>query len=202
MQMKVMPGKNTVRCPWVDMTKADYVAYHDREWGVPVYDDRLLFEFIVLESAQAGLSWYTVLRKRAEYRKAFAHFDPVKVAGFDDAGIEALLNNPGIIRNRQKIEATVNNARKFLEVQEAFGRFSTYLWDFVGGKPIVHTIRTIADYRPRSAESDAMGKDLKRRGFRFLGSTTCYALMQATGMVNDHAVDCFRRAEIMADYGR
>jgi DNA-3-methyladenine glycosylase I len=200
--MTVTNKKKIVRCPWVDMTKADYVDYHDREWGVPVYDDRLLFEFLALESAQAGLSWYTVLRKRAEYRRAFSNFEPERVAAFDDAVIEALLDNPGIIRNRQKIEATVNNARKFLEVQEAFGRFSTYLWDFVGGKPIVQTIRTIADYRPRSAESDAMGKDLKRRGFRFLGSTTCYALMQATGMVNDHTVDCFRREEIMAEYGR
>jgi len=201
-QMTAMTGKDIVRCPWVDMTKADYVDYHDGEWGVPVYEDRLLFEFLTLESAQAGLSWYTVLRKRAEYRRAFADFEPVEVARFDDARIEALLDNPGIIRNRRKIEATVNNARRFIEVREAFGRFSTYLWNFVDGQPIVHTIRTIADYRPRSAESDAMSKDLKRRGFRFLGSTTCYALMQATGLVNDHTVDCFRRDEIMADYKR
>lgn len=201
-QMTVTNGKEIVRCPWVDMTKADYVDYHDREWGVPVYDDRLLFEFLALESAQAGLSWYTVLRKRAEYRRAFANFEPAEVAGFGNTMIEALLDNPGIIRNRRKIEATVNNARRFLEIREDFGRFSTYLWDFVGGRPVVHTIGTIADYRPRSAESDAMAKDLKRRGFRFLGSTTCYALMQATGLVNDHTVDCFRREEIMAGYGR
>ena len=197
-----MNGEKIVRCPWVDITKADYVDYHDREWGVPVYDDRLLFEFLALESAQAGLSWYTVLRKRAEYRRAFSNFEPERVAGFDDVMIEALLNNAGIIRNRQKIEATVNNAMKFLEVRETFGRFSTYLWGFVGGRPVVHTIRTIADYRSQSTESDAMAKDLKRRGFRFLGSTTCYALMQATGLVNDHAVDCFRREEIIADYRR
>lgn len=184
------------------MSKTDYVAYHDREWGVPVYDDRLLFEFLSLESAQAGLSWYTVLRKRAQFRLAFENFVPEKVARFNRAKIEELLQNPGIIRNRLKIEAAVNNAQRFLEVQAEFGSFSTYLWGFVGGKPITHAIRTLADYQPRSKESDALSKDLKRRGFKFLGSTTCYAHMQATGMVNDHALDCFRRREIMEQYGR
>jgi len=199
--MPVKKQGRLVRCPWVDMTKADYIVYHDSEWGVPVYDDRLLFEFLALESAQAGLSWYTVLRKRDHYRRAFAGFEPDKVARFDGDKIEALLGNPDIIRNRKKIEATVNNARRFLEVQAEYGRFSTYLWGFVGGRPVVHTIRSLADYRPSSAESDALGRDLKKRGFTFLGSTTCYALMQATGMVNDHSVHCFRRREIMADYG-
>jgi DNA-3-methyladenine glycosylase I len=199
--MKTGNKKVIGRCPWVDMSKVDYTAYHDLEWGVPVYDDRLLFEFLSLESAQAGLSWYTVLRKRAQFRIAFENFVPEKVARFNQTRIEKLLQNPGIIRNRLKIEATVNNAQKFLEVQTEFGRFSTYLWGFVGGKPIIHTIRTLSDYQPCSKESDALSKDLKQWGFKFLGSTTCYAHMQATGMVNDHTVDCFRRREIMERYG-
>ena len=200
--MKIKSQELIIRCPCVDMSKADYVAYHDREWGMPVYDDRLLFEFLSLESAQAGLSWYTVLRKRAQFRLAFENFVPEKVARFNQAKIEELLQNPGIIRNRLKIEAAVNNAQRFLEVQAEFGSFSTYLWGFVGGKSIIHTIRTLADYQPRTKESDALSKDLKKRGFKFLGSTTCYAHMQATGMVNDHALDCFRRREIMEQYGR
>jgi DNA-3-methyladenine glycosylase I len=199
--MKKESKKVIGRCPWVDMSKVDYTAYHDLEWGVPVYDDRLLFEFLSLESAQAGLSWYTVLRKRAQFRIAFENFVPEKVARFNQTRIERLLQNPGIIRNRLKIEATVNNAQKFLEVQTEFGSFSTYLWGFVDGKPIIHIIRTLTDYQPRSKESDALSKDLKQRGFKFLGSTTCYAHMQATGMVNDHALDCFRRREIMEQYG-
>jgi DNA-3-methyladenine glycosylase I len=190
------------RCPWVDLSKVDYVEYHDKEWGVPVNDDRLLFEFLTLESAQAGLSWYTVLKKRENYRIAFDNFKPEKIARFDQAKIEELLLNPGIIRNRLKIEATVNNARKFLEVQAAYGTFSKYIWGFVDGKPKINTIRQLSDYPATSKESDALSKDLKGRGFKFMGSTICYAHMQATGMVNDHSLDCFRRNEIIERYGR
>jgi DNA-3-methyladenine glycosylase I len=185
------------RCPWVDLTKPDYIDYHDREWGVPVSEDLLWFEFLVLESAQAGLSWYTILRKRETYRFAFDQFDPVKIARYDAAKIEALLTNPGIIRNRLKVLATINNAQKFLEIQETFGSFDGYIWRFVDGKPIVNHFRELADYPTTSKESDALSKDLKQRGFKFLGSTICYAHMQATGMVNDHTLDCFRRQEIM-----
>jgi DNA-3-methyladenine glycosylase I len=196
-----MKTKNEIcRCPWVDLSKTDYVEYHDLEWGVPVYDDRLLFEFLSLESAQAGLSWYTVLKKRENYRIAFKNFDPEKVASFDQAKVEELLQNPGIIRNRLKIQATINNARRFLEVQEAFGSFSKYIWGFVGGKPHINNIRKLSDYPATSRESDALSKDLKNRGFKFMGSTICYAHMQATGMVNDHSFDCFRRKEIIEKY--
>lgn len=174
------------------------VLYHDREWGVPVHDDRLIFEFLSLEAAQAGLSWHTVLKKRENYRRAFENFEPGKVAAFSPAKIEKLLQNPGIIRNRLKIEATVNNARRFLEVQQEFGSFSKYIWGFVGNTPRINTVRKLADYPATSAESDALSKDLRKRGFKFLGSTICYAHMQATGLVNDHALDCFRRKEIMA----
>lgn len=188
------------RCPWVDLSKADYVDYHDREWGVPVYDDQLIFEFLTLEAAQAGLSWYTVLRKRENYRLAFDHFDPAKVARYDEQQITALLNNSGIIRNRQKIHAAIHNANKFLNVQEEYGSFATYIWRFVDGQPLVHTIHTAGDYPATSPESDALSKDLRQRGFRFVGSTICYAHMQATGLINDHAMDCFRRQEIIAAY--
>lgn len=199
--MKAKRENDVCRCPWVDMSKPDYVEYHDKEWGVPVFDDRLLFEFLSLESAQAGLSWYTVLKKRDNYRRAFENFEPENVARFDQAKMEELLLNPGIIRNRLKIEATVNNAQRFLEVQAKYGSFSTYMWGFVGGKPIINTIRKLADYSATSKESDALSKDLKARGFKFLGSTICYAHMQATGMVNDHSFDCFRKAEIIEKYG-
>jgi DNA-3-methyladenine glycosylase I len=185
------------RCPWVDLTKPDYVAYHDTEWGVPVHDDRLLFEFLTLEAAQAGLSWYTVLRKRENYRKAFDCFDPEKVAGYDDRKLQELLANPGIIRNRAKILAAVNNARRFLEVREEFGSFDAYIWRFVDGRPIVNQLRGVDAYPTTSRESDALSKDLRARGFKFTGSTMCYALMQATGMVNDHTLDCFRRQELL-----
>jgi DNA-3-methyladenine glycosylase I len=188
------------RCPWVDLTKPDYMAYHDKEWGVPVYDDRRLFEFLVLEAAQAGLSWYTVLRRRDQYRLAFDHFDPQKVARYGAKQVKSLLENPGIIRNRQKILAAINNAQRFLEVQEAFGSFGAYMWRFVDGKPIVHEIRTLSDYPATSSESNAMSKDLRQRKFTFVGATICYAHMQATGMVNDHVIDCFRREEIIATY--
>lgn len=187
------------RCPWVDLTKADYIEYHDREWGVPVYDDPTLFEFLTLESAQAGLSWYTVLRKRENYRKAFAGFDVQRVARFNQRSVERLLADAGIIRNRLKINATINNARRFLEVQEQFGTFSDYIWQFVDGKPIINRFRNLSDYPATSAESDWMSRDLKSRGFKFVGSTICYAHMQATGMVNDHSIDCFRRGEMLSD---
>ncbi len=185
------------RCPWLDESKADYVAYHDEEWGVPVHDDRTLFEFLMLESAQAGLSWYTVLRKRANYRRAFAQFDPAKVARFSEANIEKLLQDPGIIRNRLKVQAAVNNAQCFLQVQDEFGSFDAYSWRFVNGEPIVNKLRTSADYLATSSQSDAFSKDLKARGFKFVGSTIVYAYMQATGMVNDHLLTCFRRSEII-----
>ena len=192
--------KESARCPWVDLSKPDYVAYHDREWGVPVHDDRLLFEFLTLEGAQAGLSWYTVLRKRENYRIAFAGFDPVKVAGFDDRSVRELLGNPGIIRNKAKILAAINNARKFQEVQERFGSFDAYIWGFVGNKPLVHELKKLGDYPATSRESEALSDDLRRRGFKFVGPTVCYAHMQATGMVNDHSLDCFRRKEIIKAY--
>lgn len=185
------------RCPWVDMSKPDYIDYHDKEWGVPVHDDRLLFEFLVLEGAQAGLSWYTVLRKRENYRLAFDHFDAEKVARYDDQKVQELLANPGIIRNRAKVAAAIGNARSFLAVQEEFGSFDAYIWRFVDGQPIVNELRSFADYRATSRESDAMSKDLLKRGFKFVGSTICYAHMQATGMVNDHTMDCFRRLELL-----
>jgi DNA-3-methyladenine glycosylase I len=186
-----------VRCPWVDPAKPDYVAYHDLEWGVPVHEDRTIFEFLTLEGAQAGLSWYTVLRRREHYRQVFAGFDPQQVARFDEERIAALLADPGIIRNRAKVEAAVHNARRFLEVQQAFGSFDTYIWRFVDGRPKVNVLRTLTDYPATSAESDALSRDLRQRGFKFVGSTICYAHMQATGLINDHTLDCFRRCEIL-----
>jgi DNA-3-methyladenine glycosylase I len=185
------------RCPWVDLSKPDYVAYHDEEWGVPVHDDRRLFEFLTLEAAQAGLSWYTILHKRANYRKAFADFDAEEVARYTPAKIEKLLLDPGIVRNRLKVEAAVNNARQFLKVQAEFGSFDAYIWRFVEGKPLVNRLRTMKDYPARTPVSDAISKDLKQRGFRFVGSTIIYAHMQATGMVNDHALDCYRRKDLL-----
>ena len=185
------------RCPWLDLDKPDYVAYHDREWGVPVHDDRKHFEFLTLESAQAGLSWYTVLRKRANYRQAFAEFDPAQVARFSAAKIEQMLQDPGLIRNRRKINAAVENARHFLAVQDEFGSFNAYVWRFVQGQPMVNEFRTLADLPATSRESDALSKDLKSRGFKFIGSIVIYAHMQATGMVNDHVLGCFRRAQIL-----
>ena len=191
---------NICRCPWVDLSKPDYIDYHDKEWGVPVHGDRLLFEFLILEGAQAGLSWYTVLRKRENYRLAFDQFDVEKVARYDDQKVQELLSNPGIIRNRSKVAAAIGNARSFLAVQDQFGSFDAYIWNFVGGRPIVNELRSFADFRATSMESDAMSKDLLKRGFKFVGSTICYALMQATGMVNDHTVECFRRQEIIDSY--
>jgi DNA-3-methyladenine glycosylase I len=189
------------RCPWVDTRKPDYVAYHDEEWGVPVRDDVTMFEYLTLESAQAGLSWYTVLRKREHYRKAFAGFDPARVARFTPARIERLMQDAGLIRNRLKLEAAVSNARAFLRVQDEFGGFCAYIWEFVDGEPIVNAPRTLADYAATSPQSDRLSADLKRRGFRFVGSTVMHAHLQATGLINDHAHDCFRRREIVARWG-
>ncbi|MHC4513387.1 MAG: DNA-3-methyladenine glycosylase I [Planctomycetota bacterium] len=183
------------RCAWCGDDPL-YVAYHDEEWGVPVHDDRMLFELLTLEGAQAGLSWITILRKRAHYRKAFAGFDPQKVARFDKRKRERLLADPGIVRNRLKIESTVDNAKAFLKVQAEFGAFDSYIWQFVGGEPRRNRFKTLADLPATTPASDAMSKDLKRRGFRFVGSTICYAFMQAAGMVNDHVVSCFRYLEI------
>jgi DNA-3-methyladenine glycosylase I len=194
--------ENSDRCPWVDMTKPDYVDYHDREWGVPVHDDRTIFEFLTLEAAQAGLSWYTVLRKRAAYRQAFAGFDAEKVARFGKKQIDALLGDAGIIRNRLKIFAAINNAGRFLQVRDEFASFDAYIWRFVGGRPMVNKLRRLQDYPATSRESDALSKDLKQRGFKFFGSTIVYAHMQATGMVNDHVAGCFRRQPIIEKYSR
>jgi DNA-3-methyladenine glycosylase I len=177
------------RCPWAGEDPL-YHAYHDEEWGVPVHDDQRLFEFLILEGAQAGLSWITVLRKRENYRKAFAGFDPIKVARFDQARRERLMQNEGIIRNRLKIEAAVINAKSFLAVQKEFGSFDAYIWSFVDGKPIVNHWRSLKEVPASTPISDAMSKDLKKRGFKFVGSTICYALMQACGLVNDHLVSC------------
>jgi DNA-3-methyladenine glycosylase I len=187
--------ENRQRCGW-STSDPLYITYHDQEWGVPVHDDRLLFEFLILEGAQAGLSWITILRKRENYRQAFNQFDPQKVARFDDKKILELLNNPGIIRNRAKINAAIGNARAFLAIQEEFGSFDTYVWRFVGGKPLQNTWTEMAQIPAKSAEAEALSKDLVRRGFKFVGPTICYAHMQATGMVNDHTVDCFRYQEV------
>jgi DNA-3-methyladenine glycosylase I len=182
----------------VDLSKPDYVAYHDEEWGVPVRDDRTLFEFLTLEAAQAGLSWYTILRKREAYRTAFADFDAAKVSRFTPARIEKLLADPGIVRNRLKVESAVSNAKRFLEVQREFGTFAKYIWAFTDGRPVVNRFEKITDYPARTALSDTISKDLKKRGFRFVGSTIVYAHMQATGMVNDHSLACYRRRQLLA----
>ncbi|WP_394345398.1 DNA-3-methyladenine glycosylase I [Algoriphagus kandeliae] len=183
--------ENITRCPWC-LSFEKYVRYHDEEWGVPVYDDRVHFEFLVLESAQAGLSWATILKKREGYRKAFADFAYQIVADFPESYVQELLQEPGIIRNALKIRAAINNAKRFMEVQEEFGSFSNYIWSFVGGKPIQNQIQSMKEAPATSTESDRLAKDLKKRGFKFLGSTTIYAHMQATGLVNDHLVGCHR----------
>lgn len=182
------------RCPWAK--SESYVAYHDEEWGVPVHDDRVLFEFLLLEGAQAGLSWETILKKRPAYRKAFAGFDPEKVARFDDADLERLLQDAGIVRNRLKIASAVVNARAFLQVREERGSFDAYLWSFVEGRPIHNAWKDMKEVPARTPQSDALSKDLKRRGFKFVGTTICYALMQAVGLVNDHLTGCFRHREL------
>jgi DNA-3-methyladenine glycosylase I len=190
--------KIIVRCAWSESVDPVYQRYHDEEWGVPVRDDRVHFEFLVLEAAQAGLSWWTILRKREGYARAFAAFDAQKVARFTPRTVERLMQDTRIVRNRQKIEAAINNARRFLAVQKEFGTFDKYVWEFVGGKPIVNRWRKQGDVPPTSKESDALSKDLKGRGFKFVGSTIVYAHMQATGLVNDHLVGCFRYAESSA----
>ncbi len=179
-----------VRCGWARTPLS--VAYHDVEWGVPVHDDRILFEFLTLEGAQAGLSWETILKKREAYREAFLGFDPSRVARFTPARIERLLTNEGIVRNRLKIQSTVGNARAFVAVQREFGSFDAWLWDFVGGAPRVNRRRSLRAIPPRTAKSDALSRELQRRGFKFVGSTICYAFMQAVGLVNDHVTGCFR----------
>jgi DNA-3-methyladenine glycosylase I len=183
------------RCKW-SMSNPLMIAYHDTEWGVPVHDDRKHFEFLVLDGFQAGLSWAIVLKKREGFRKAFHDFDPARIARYAARDVKRLLADPGIVRNRLKIDATITNARRFLEVQREFGSFDRYIWQFVGGKPLKNTRRTMAQIPAKTRESDAMSKDLQRRGFRFVGSTICYAYMQAAGMVNDHTTDCFRYREV------
>jgi DNA-3-methyladenine glycosylase I len=186
------------RCPWAG-TDRIYVAYHDEEWGVPNHDDRHLFEMLVLEGAQAGLSWITILRKRQRYRDVFDAFDPQKVARYGERKVAALLADAGIVRNRLKVNAAIGNAKAFLAVQREFGSFDAYLWSFVGGRPIVNAWKSMKEVPARTAESDALGKDLQKRGFRFVGSTICYAYMQAVGMVNDHITECFRYRELTAN---
>jgi DNA-3-methyladenine glycosylase I len=185
----------TVRCAWAGSDPL-YVAYHDQEWGVPLHDDRKLFEFLVLDSFQAGLSWAIILKKRPGFRQAFDGFDPLLVARYDEVKINALLANPDIVRNRLKINAAVQNARNFLAIQEEFGTFDAYIWQFVGGKTRSNAWKTLAEIPAKTAESDAMSQDLGKRGFKFVGSTICYAFMQAAGLVNDHVVDCFRYSQL------
>jgi DNA-3-methyladenine glycosylase I len=196
-----MPTKPVIRCPWPVLDDPLYVAYHDEEWGVPQHDDRKLFEFLVLEVFQAGLSWRTVLHKRKNFRAAFAGFDYRKVAGFGKRDLKRLVGDAGIIRNEAKIEAAVNNAQRLMEVRDEFGAFAKYMWSWVGGKPIVNRMRSLKDYKPFTDEAVAWSKDLKKRGFKFLGPTVVYAHMQAVGMVNDHMVDCFRYRELTKTRG-
>ncbi|MCY7388102.1 MAG: DNA-3-methyladenine glycosylase I [Burkholderiales bacterium] len=190
--------KSVIRCPWCENSSLGklYTDYHDQEWGVPVHDDRLLFEFLILEGAQAGLSWSTILNKRENYRAAFAGFDPVNVARFSDEKCAALLLDPGIVRNRLKVQSTVINAKAFLVVQKEFGSFDAYIWTFVDGKSKHNNWSSMTGVPAKTVESDAMSADLKKRRFNFIGSTICYAFMQATGMVNDHLVDCYRHKEV------
>jgi DNA-3-methyladenine glycosylase I len=194
MKRNAFPPPDLPRCPWAKSEL--YIEYHDREWGVPVHDDRLLFEFLILEGAQAGLSWETILKKRDNYREAFDHFDAVVVAKYGARKRQSLLANPGIVRNRLKIEAAIQNAKAFLAVQKEFRTFDRYIWGFVDHRPQRNSWRTMADVPARTPQSDAMSKDLKRRGFKFVGSTICYAFMQAVGMVNDHLVTCFRHRQL------
>ena len=187
---------NKKRCSWAESSTPLMIAYHDEEWGAPQHDDRVLYEFLILEGAQAGLSWSTILNKRAAYRKAFSGFDPRRVAKYDAQKLKQLLADPGIVRNRLKVSAAVQNARAFLEVQKEFGSFDQYVWQFVGGGPMNGKRRSPKDVPARTAESDAMSRDLLKRGFKFVGPTICYAFMQAVGMVNDHWIECFRYKEI------
>jgi DNA-3-methyladenine glycosylase I len=185
------------RCDWASQSDdALMIRYHDQEWGVPVHDDRTLFEFLTLEGAQAGLSWQTVLNKRENYRKAFRQFVPSRIARFNSQDIRRLLNDPGIIRNRLKIESTIENAKRFLAAQKEMGSFDEYVWSFTSGKPIVHAFKSLHEIPATTSESDALSKDLRKRGFRFVGSTICYAFMQAVGLVNDHTTNCYRYKEL------
>lgn len=195
-----MSNENTCRCPWLDTTKLDYVKYHDEEWGVPVLEDNKMFEYLVLESAQAGLSWYTILKRRDGYRKAFTNFDVDKVAQYTLADEERLVLDASIIRHKGKIAATVNNAKCFIAIQEEFGSFIKYIWAFVDNKVQVSNINQLSDYPATSPISDALSKDLKKRGFKFVGSTTLYAHLQASGLINDHSNDCTRKQEIINSY--
>jgi DNA-3-methyladenine glycosylase I len=195
--MKKTEKQKRQRCHWVSDDPL-YIAYHDKEWGVPVYDDRLLFEFLILEGAQAGLSWITVLKKRENYRQAFDHFDPKKIARYTPEKVKKLLLNSGIIRNRLKIKSTIINAKAYFEVLQEFDSFADYIWSFTGGKPIQTKRKSLKEVPPRNEISDKMSKDLKKRGFKFIGSTICYAFMQAVGMVNDHTCDCFRHRQVLA----
>lgn len=188
------PKPEPIRCSWASTPAM--IEYHDREWGVPQHDDRVLFEFLILEGAQAGLSWSTILNKREAYRKAFSNFDPTRVAKYDAKKVEALLANEGIVRNKLKIAATIANAQAFLKVQKEFGSFNAYVWKFVGGKPKINKIASMKQLPASTPESEAMSKDLLKRGFRFVGPTICYAFMQAIGMVNDHNTNCFRYSEL------
>ncbi|MGD2089279.1 MAG: DNA-3-methyladenine glycosylase I [Candidatus Aminicenantes bacterium] len=187
---------NKKRCEWVPLDNPLYVKYHDEEWGVPIHDDRRLFEFLILEGMQAGLSWLTILRKRENFRTAFDHFDPRKIARYNEKKIEELMQNSGIIRNRLKITAAVQNAKTFLDVQAEFGSFDTFIWQFMEGKPVINQWKTLKELPAKTPLSDTISKELKKRGFKFVGSTIIYAHMQATGMVNDHTVDCFRYQEV------
>jgi DNA-3-methyladenine glycosylase I len=188
------------RCGWVDAGGEICIPYHDNEWGVPVHDDRILFEFIILDGFQAGLSWSTILRKRTDFRRAFEHFDPKKIAEYGRTKREALLSNAGIIRNRQKIDAAIANAKAFLEIQKSFGSFDAYIWQFVAGKPKINTWHQANEIPVKTDESEAMSRDLYQRGFRFVGPTICYAFMQAAGLVNDHETGCYRYQEIIQGY--
>ena len=187
--------ENKSRCTWAK-NNALMIEYHDKEWGVPVHDDEKLFEFLILEGAQAGLSWQTILNKRENYRQAFNDFDPSKISRYNHHDTKRLLNNPGIVRNRLKIAATIQNAKKFLDVQKEFGSFDSYIWQFVNHKPLQHKVKSLKNIPVTTQESDAMSRDLLKRGFKFVGSTICYAFMQAVGMVNDHQIDCFRKKEL------
>lgn len=188
------PTDGKVRCGWC-LGDPIYVQYHDEEWGTPVHDDKVLFEFLVLESFQAGLSWLTILKKRENFRKAFANFDVKKVAKYDEKKYEALMQDTGIVRNQLKIRAAINNAARFIEVQKEFGSFDKYVWSFVGGKPLKNSLKTLREIQPKTAISDAMSKDMGKRGFKFRGSTICYAFMQAVGLVDDHLDNCWRKSK-------
>jgi DNA-3-methyladenine glycosylase I len=189
------------RCFWANTDDPLYLAYHDHEWGVPVHDDRILFEFLILEGAQAGLSWHTILQKRPNYHLAFDGFDPQKIALYDEQKVSELLANPGIIRNKLKVHATIQNAQAYLRIHQEYGGFNPYIWQFTGGKPIINAWKIGNDIPAETEESRMMSKDLLHRGFHFVGPTICYAFMQAVGMVNDHTTDCFRYQEILRDYG-